>query len=452
MRIIGLDIGTTSLSGIICDADSGEILRTVTYANDTFLPVAQKWEKLQDPIRIISHLREMIKDLLKAGNVAAIGITGQMHGIVYLDKSGQPVSPLTTWQDGRGDQPYQHGKTYVEYLSEVTGYSLATGYGAVTHFYNSVNGLIPKSAVNFCTIHDLAVMALTGQTQPLLNSSDAASFGLYDFKNDCFDLAAIRAIGMDPEFFPPVASGFISAGLTPEGIPVSVAIGDNQASVLGSVNDLDHSMLINVGTGSQISCVVSAPSSDTDIDCRPLIPGRWLLTGSSLCGGRAYAILEEFLRQTAALVTEQPVENAYPAMDKLMEEFVPSGQPLIVDTAFSGTRSQPERRGKIENISIDNLNMANLCDGVMNGMVAELHTMYEKMKPLLKLSPTRLIGSGNGLRFNKPLAQRFSNAFGLPLSIPSHREEAAYGAALFAMVATGIVSSVDEAQTRIQYC
>ena len=87
----------------------------------------------------------------------------------------------------------------------------------------------------------------------------------------------------------------------------------------------------------------------------------------------------------------------------------------------------------------------------MNGMVAELYDFYSEIKPLLAKQPTRLIGSGNGLRFNAPLAERFSRAFGLPISVPMHREEAAFGAALFAITAAGVTPTVDQAQTRIRY-
>lgn len=373
MYIIGLDIGTTSLCGILCDAGSGEIVKSVTRPNDTFLPTNYAWEKLQNPVVLLARLQVIAEELLQEGEVAAIGITGQMHGIVYLDESGQPVGPLTIWQDGRGDQLYKDGKTYAEHLSAVTGYPLATGYGAVTHFYNTVNHRVPAGAVTFCTIHDLAAMVLSGRKMPLLNPSDAASFGLYDLQNDRFDTEAIRAAGMDPTFFSEVATGFALAGRTPTDIPVAVAIGDNQASVLGSVSDLAHSILVNVGTGSQISCVVDAVPKHSDLDCRPLTEGRWLLAGSSLCGGRAYAILERFLRETAALVTGQSVESAYPAMDRLMADFKAPAQPLLVDTRFSGTRKQPTLRGGIRSIGTDNLTVANLCDGVMNGMVEELY-------------------------------------------------------------------------------
>ena len=93
-----------------------------------------------------------------------------------------------------------------------------------------------------------------------------------------------------------------------------------------------------------------------------------------------------------------------------------------------------------------------LCDGVMNGIVSELHGLYAGITPLLPQRPVHLIGSGNGLRRNAPLAARFSAAFGLPLSIPVHREEAAFGAALFAAVAAGRAASLKEAQTLIRYC
>ena len=451
MNLIGLDIGTTSLCGILCDAETGEIRRSVSMPNDTFIDTVHPWEKQQDPVRLLDKLRAISNDLIASGDIAAIGVTGQMHGIVYLDKAGNPLGPLVIWQDGRGDQFYKDGQTYAEYLASLTGYPMATGYGAVTHFYNTVNGLVPPQAVTFCTIHDLAVMTLTGRTAPLLHPSDSASIGLYDLKNNCFDADAIRRAGMDPAFFPAVADSVDLAGKTPTDIPVSIAIGDNQASVLGSVSDFERSILVNVGTGSQISCVVSAIPENPTMDCRPLVRGRWILTGSSLCGGRAYAILEKFLRETAVIITGQMVDNAYPAMDKLMATFGMPDDPLTVDTRFSGTRRDPTLRGGITGIGIDNFTIGHLCDGFMNGMVEELYAMYRGMHPMLEQEPTRLVGSGNGLRFNKPLCERFSAAFGVPLSIPLHCEEAAFGAALFAAVTAGVFSSLTEAQKRIHY-
>lgn len=451
MRAIGLDIGTTSVCGILADAKTGEILRAHTRPNDTFLPAEQPFVKRQDPVRLLAILQEILEELLREGSdVVSIGITGQMHGIVYLDKAGEPVGPLTIWQDGRGDQPYRDGQTYAAYMQKKTGYPLATGYGAVTYFYDQQNGLVPENATQFCTIHDLAAMKLSGRTAPVLHPSDAASLGLYDLKNNRFDAAAIQALGLDPTMFPAVADGFVALG-SYRGIPVSAAIGDNQASVIGSVADLEHSVLVNVGTGSQISATTDRPPKDAALDCRPLIPERYLLAGSSLCGGRAYALLEKLFREIAGAVTGTEVKSAYPAMDRLMADWAGEPTSLSVQTTFSGTRTAPAVRGSITGIGTENLTMATLCDGFMNGMVTELTELYAAMRPYLLQEKTVLVGSGNGLRYNLPLRRRFETAFGLPMIIPAGKEEAAFGAALYGMVAAGVYADLAAAQKLIRY-
>lgn len=96
-------------------------------------------------------------------DIKGIGITGQMHGIVYTDIQGNAVSPLYTWQDGRGNLNYRENQSYAAYLSDITGCPVATGYGLVTHFYNVQNRLVPTNATKLCTIMDYAVMKLSGK-------------------------------------------------------------------------------------------------------------------------------------------------------------------------------------------------------------------------------------------------------------------------------------------------
>ena len=451
MLSIGLDVGTTSVCGIAHDIKTGEVVKSITRANAGFVKTENLWEKAEDPKNLIDLLLEIYDELNTSGEIKSIGITGQMHGIVYLDKDGKPVSNLKIWQDGRGDLVYKDGLTYCEYINKTTGYSVATGYGAVTYFYDKINNLVPKNAVKFCTIHDLAAMVLTNSTEPSLHPSDAASLGLFDLKNNCYDKAAIEKLGLDYSMFPKVVDGFKLMGKTKEGIPVSVAIGDNQASFLGSVSNIDKSLLVNVGTGSQISCFLKTLPKFNELDFRPLVNGGFIAAGSSLCGGRSYAILEKFLKEVAELVTKTSVKSAYPAMDLLMENLTEVKEPLNVKTLFSGTRKDPQKRGEISGISINNFNMASLCDGFMCGMVNELYDLYLEIKPFLKNEPTFLIGSGNGIRSNKPLRDRFERIFNMKLLVPAHKEEAAFGASLYALCAAGIYDSIDKAQKLIKY-
>ena len=190
MKTLGLDIGTTTVSAVVVEGTT--VLEAMTLPNGSFLPTQNPWEKVQNVTYIRKTALEAVNTLLeKHPDTARIGITGQMHGIVYLDASGAPVSPLYIWQDGRGELEYANGQTYAACLSSLTGYALSTGYGMVTHFYNLKNGLVPENAAVFCTIHDYIAMLLAGLSRPVTDASDAASFGLFDVQKARFDPEAL---------------------------------------------------------------------------------------------------------------------------------------------------------------------------------------------------------------------------------------------------------------------
>ena len=105
----------------------------------------------------------MLEKILRSfEDIFAIGLTGQMHGIAYVDQHGKAVSPLYTWQDGCGNLPDFDGKSICDILAQDYGISASTGYGMVTYLYHSRKGLVPRGASSFCTISDYL-----GMEQPL---------------------------------------------------------------------------------------------------------------------------------------------------------------------------------------------------------------------------------------------------------------------------------------------
>ena len=106
MQIIGIDIGTTTISGVVLDHENEKnvkLLEAKTIENGCFIPTANEWEKIQDANEIVRKAGGLLDDFLdKYHRIQRIGLTGQMHGIVYIDQAGKCVSPLYTWQDGRG--------------------------------------------------------------------------------------------------------------------------------------------------------------------------------------------------------------------------------------------------------------------------------------------------------------------------------------------------------------
>lgn len=241
MHIIGLDIGTSTISAVVVEGGTPVAVRT--QKNDSFCQAEHAWEKVQDAAVIREAALGTVAELLALyPDVAAIGVTGQMHGIVYLDADGCPVSPLYTWQDGRGDLPFGNGRSYAEQLSALTGYPAATGYGLVTHFYHLHNHSVPQAAATFCTVHDYLAMCLADLRHPLTDVSDAASLGVFDVARGCFAVTALARAGIDPAMLPRLAVSS-RIGFHQGHIPVFVAIGDNQAAFLFSARRAERRTL-----------------------------------------------------------------------------------------------------------------------------------------------------------------------------------------------------------------
>lgn len=97
MKIVGIDIGTTTVSAVVMDPDSLTVVHKRTVKNSSFLPTRQLWERVQDVQKIIISAKTMLKEILDSfDDISAIGLTGQMYGIVYVDQRGKSVSPLYT--------------------------------------------------------------------------------------------------------------------------------------------------------------------------------------------------------------------------------------------------------------------------------------------------------------------------------------------------------------------
>ena len=100
--VLGLDIGTTTISAAVVEPVSRRTAAVYTVQNHYNLPAIHPYERCQDPDRIFSKVKRLLDFLFKRfPSVTAIGVTGQMHGILYADAEGNALTPLYTWQDGR---------------------------------------------------------------------------------------------------------------------------------------------------------------------------------------------------------------------------------------------------------------------------------------------------------------------------------------------------------------
>lgn len=499
MKAIGLDIGTTTVCGVLVDAKTGELLDAKTLTNDSVIESVHTYERTQDADKILVKCKNILEEYLsEQEDIVSIGVTGQMHGIVYVDENGVAVSPLYTWQDGRGDlccpdiqndiqkkltvadsetvENIDNGNkvadnaevaelgngaiTYAAELSKITGYHMASGFGLTTNYYNTKHGLVPEKAKSFCTIPDYVAMSLAGEKRPKMHQTMAASLGLYNMKAGDFDRTAVEKAGMNPELLPEVATTSTLCGnytadmekypaYAGKTIPVAVAFGDNQASFLGSVNQ-DCKVLLNVGTGGQVSVYSEELIKADGIECRPYLKGSYLMAGSSLCGGYSYNLVKRFFEEIYALAGVGCPKDIYSIMNRIAGEAAEKEKTLAVDTRFNGSRENPALTGSITGLTVDTFHPGDLAYGVLRGLCEELYQFYNVLPENLK-DGSHFVGSGNGIRKNPLLQKIASDRFRMKLRIPKYAEEAAYGAVLFSLLASGKRETLEDVQRLIRY-
>lgn len=434
MKTVGIDIGTTTIGIVVMDIEKKEVLASKTIPNGCYIDTSHEWEKIQDASLLVSRVKTVLNELLEQHqDITAIGLTGQQHGIVYLDSEGNCISPLYTWEDGRGAQPEFDGKTVVSLIKNQYGIPAATGYGLVTHLYHCKKGMVPAGSVCICTIPDYMGMCLTGRKTPLMHTSNASSLGFFDNEKMEFRTGIIADTGMDPAILPEISENMEILGYYSE-LPVMIALGDNQASFLGSVGIEENVWLLDAGTGGRLSVLSDKFFEAPGIEARPFLQGKYLLNGSTLCAGRAYAVLEKFFRSYAAALGVEGEQ--YDLMKKLVQQAESNAGGLKVKTTFNGTRIDSTEKGSITGINIDNFTPANLILGLLYGISQELHDIYRVICDGTGLKAEKLLASGNAARKNEALRNIIEEMFQAKIVLAELAEEAACGAAISPLLAS----------------
>lgn len=422
---VGIDIGTTTVSAAVIDVERVSQIEVFSLPHNSYVLAGDLSE--QSVSVIMEKAEKLLSHILSCyGGVVSIGISGQMHGIVYVNADGEPLSNLINWQDKRGDKLLANGGNACSEIRRLTGETVSTGYGVATHYYNILNGLVPEGATGVCSIMDLFAMRICGLRRSVTHASVAASFGLFDLRAGKFMEDKLRLIGIDPRIMPEVTSENGAVGEF-RGIPVSVPLGDNQASVLGALPEDSSAVLVNIGTGSQVSAISDFRSVGDGLELRPFVDGRYLICGSALCGGFAYSMLESFFRSYTVSAGMQE-RSQYGVINQLAADAYGRGEEgLTVDVSFCGKRSDSECRGSITMIDRENFTPEGLALGILKGMCGELYELYG----LFPEKRTEMVASGGAVRKNPLLKELLEDRFGMTVTVNSVDEEAATGAALF---------------------
>lgn len=456
--ILSIDLGTSKICAAVVQIDSGLPLAIRSRSNDADVPNLADDLHEQDPYRIREICFELIRETLADESVAhkpiqAIGISGQMHGVLLVDRSVNPITNLITWRDRRTAREGAPGSITesLELLDDEainrTGCRLAVGYGAATLRWLDQNGMIPPNCTAL-TIAGFIAASLCGRSA--IDETHAASWGILELEKSRWDRRCTVDLGLSPNLLPEIVASGTPMGEISDNMRAEIEIegpavvcspvGDCQASVIGCAGFSSDTVVVNLGTGAQISIPGAVAAYTDELDVWPMPFGGYLQLGAALCGGWAYAYLKQFYQSVAREICEVTLsdEQIYERMNALAASADLDTGGLVVDTRFSGTRKDKQPKGAIAGINTFNFSPDNLTLAFLEGIVRDLHSML-----LTSGSDcaARVVASGNAVRKNPVLGLVIQRVFDRDCFISALPEEAVRGAAYAAAVGVGAVDA-----------
>ncbi len=452
MALLGIDISTTGAKALIID-EKGEVLASVTHPLKLSTP-QPLWSE-QDPLDwwtgIVASIRGALEKARILGqDIAGVGLTGQMHGLVLLDARDHVLRPAILWNDQRtGPQcAWITDRLGFDKLLEYTGNPALTGFTAPKivwvrdhepkTYAKVAHILLPKDYVRFRLTGDYAT-----------DMADGAGMLLMDVKHRRWSPEVLRALGIPAEWLPkayegPQVTGGISesaAALTglKAGTPVVGGGGDQAAQAVGVGAVRPGVAALTVGT----SGVVFVPTDKPVIEPKGrlhafchAVPGMWHLMGVMLS---AAGSLQWYRDQLAPGVD-------FDALLAPAAEAPPGSEGLLFLPYLTGERTphpDPLARGAFVGLTVRHT-QAHLTRAVLEGVAFGLADSFALVKDMGIADVAQLRASGGGVK--SPIwRQILADVLGAELVTVNVTEGAAYGAALLAGVGVGVWPDVPAA-------
>jgi xylulokinase len=414
--VAGIDSSTQSCKVLVCDADTGQVVREGRAAHPDGTEI--------DPAAWESAAAEAIAAAGGFDDVAAVAVGAQQHGMVCLDGAGQVVRPALLWHDLRSADAAH------ELIDELGG----------TRAWAEAVGVMPLAAITVaklrwladnephnadrtaavCLPHDWLTWRLRGDSDIATlatDRSDASGTGYFDASSDNyrFDLLELGMRGRRPEV--PTVLG-PSESTTGGGRRFGAGLGDNAAAALG-LGAEEGDVIVSIGT----SGVVTAVAADPVVDEEGLVAdfadgtGRYLPLVCTLNGARV-------LDAAAAMLRVDHDE-----LSRLALSAPPGSKGLVLVPYLEGERTpnRPNATGALHGLRASNATPANLARAAVEGLLCMLADCLAHLTAH-GFSTHRILLIGGGAR-SQAVREIAPMVFGLPFLVPTAAEYVALGAA-----------------------
>lgn len=470
---LGVDVGTGGVRVLAVDP-AGRVVAQATAEHPLHVP-RPGWTE-QDPRdwwQAAVRCFRQVTGQVSPGQIQAIGLTGQMHGSVFLDRHGEVIRPALLWNDQRTVAECREIEDRVgtETLLRIAGNPALTGFTAPKvlwlrrhepeHYARLAHLLLPKDYLRY---------RLTGALAT--DVADASGTLLLDVGARRWSQEIIAALELNPAILPKVYEGpEITGRVTPEaaaetglppGIPVVAGGGDQAAGAVGVGLVRPGQVSMSVGTSGVVFAPTERPGHlqagaaqvPPGLDPRSLrtvhsfchaVPGLWHVMGVMLSSGGSLRWFRDTFYRREAEEDRAAGQEPYDRITREAAEVPPGAEGLLFLPYLTGERTphaNPYARGVFVGLGLHH-DRRHLARAVLEGIALGLRDSLDLIRAL-GVSPTEIRITGGGAR--SPIWRSIMAAvMGIPLRLMAVDEGPAFGAAILAAVGSGFYPTVPAA-------
>ncbi len=448
MNILSIDIGTTSMRGILY-TQSGRVLDSCHY--QTPLITTEDFIE-QSPQVYLDHLVHMCRYMADRHSVDAIALTAFRSSPVLVDEDGNALNNFIMWQDTRNADICSRLATCNHQIYRRTGTSINTVFtaGKITWLREHCPDLYDK-ACKAVVVPDFLIHFMTGEF--VTDRTYGSRTSVMNLHTLAWDSVLCGLFHIDESKLcrlidPGTAAGYTTPAFSKitglaSGLPVISAGGDQQCSLLGLGVYDSSSLAINSGTGSFVLTLLDKPYLENyNMICNvSAIPGKYMLESSILASAAAVnwtvrELFPEYWREG---------EPDFRSMNQLAEITPPLANGLICIPHFQGCGSRdwnPSSRALFCGLSLRS-KRADFIRALYEGIASEIAKSVDALPS--SCSTAQEVYVGGGLTKSDVYNQILSDMLGRPLIRYSDSQATAIGAFLSASVCLGLYDSYQDA-------
>ncbi len=452
MTLLGIDISTTGAKALLVD-ELGEVIGSATTPLELSMP-RPLWSE-QNPADWWEGAQNSVRQLLKTpgvnpSEIGAIGLTGQMHGLVLLNNEGEVLRPAILWNDQRTgiqcDQIRQRiGK---KRLIQITGNDALTGFTAPKILWvqqqepdlwnDTRHILLPKGYIRY---------KLTGEMA--MDRAGGSGTLLFNLRNRTFSDEVLETLDIPQEMVPrtfegPEITGHISEAASratglPAGIPVVGGGGDQSAQAVGVGAVQPGIIALTLGTSGVVFTTTESPLVEPEGRLHAFchaVPDHWHFMGVMLSAAGSLKWYRDAIASTTSF--DDLVREA--------AEVGPGSDGLIFLPYLTGERTphpDPLARGAWIGLTVRH-ERAHLTRSVLEGVAFGIKDIFQLIQQS-GVGPIEQVRISGGGAKSLLWRQIMADVLGVGLATVNTTEGAAFGAAILAGVGAGIFESVPKA-------